>query len=85
MKRTASILAAAATIAAVSATPAVAVPTHLHCMTNASGNTHSIARGITLQAPHDTLHNFHENVHTGAFAGTNPQIITADLTEPYSC
>jgi hypothetical protein len=63
-----------------------AVPGHLHCMTNASGKTHAIAVGVTLHAPHEpALHNFHENVHLGAFAGNNPQTIVPDLTEPFGC
>ena len=84
MKRLSSTLIAAA-VSAVAAAPAAAYPNHLHCMTNASGQTHAIARGIAYQAPHGALHNFHERVHAGAFAGTNPQTLTADTTEPYSC
>jgi hypothetical protein len=81
-----AVLVPAILLGAFGQVPASAVPTHLHCMTNASGNTHAIARGITLHAPHDTaFHNFHNNVHLGAFAGNNPQTITVDLTEPFSC
>ena len=79
-------LVAAVLLVAFAPAPASAVVTHLHCMENASGNTHAIARGVTLHAPHEpALHNFHANVHQGAFAGTNPQTLTADTTAPYSC
>lgn len=60
--------------------------THLHCMTNASGTTHAVARGVTLQAPDDpAFHNFHGNVHLGAFSGVFPHTITVDFSAPYSC
>lgn len=64
---------------------AQAVPTHLHCITTPNGNTHSIAQGVTLNAPHDTaFHNLHSNVHLGAFA-TNPIPISADASAPFTC
>jgi hypothetical protein len=75
-----------ALLAVLGAAPASAVPPHLHCVENASGNTHSIARGVTLHAPHESaFHNFHGNVHLGAFAGNNPNVISADLTAPFTC
>ena len=84
--RRCAVLVGAILLAAFGQIPASAVPTHLHCMTNASGNTHAIAQGVTLQAPHDTaFHNVHNNVHLGAFAGNNPQTIAVDATEPFSC
>lgn len=62
-----------------------AAPQHLHCITNASGNTHSIARGVTFMAPHDTaFHNLHGNVHLGAFT-KNPNQISADSAAPFNC
>lgn len=43
-------------------------------------------KAVVLHAPHDSaFHNFHANVHLGAFAGNNPNTITADLTEPFAC
>lgn len=43
-------------------------PTHLHCLTT-PGGVHSIARGVTLHANHETaFHNLHSKVHQGAFA-----------------
>ena len=55
---------------------ALAVPLHLHCMEDGSGKVHSIARGATFHAPHETaFHNVHSNVHVGAFAGNNPHQI----------
>ena len=84
--RKVAVLVPAILLGAIGQVPASAVPTHLHCMENASGKTHAIAQGVTLNAPHDTaFHNLHGNVHTGAFAGQNPQTITVDLIEPFSC
>ena len=80
------LLVPALLLAGIGAAPASAGPAHLHCMTNASGNTHAIAQGVTLHAPHEpALHNFHQHVHTGAFGGTNPHTVTADTTAPFSC
>ena len=54
------------------------MPGHLHCLTT-PGGTHSIARGVSLQAPHEpALHNLHEHVHLGVFVeGDNPNTLTA--------
>ena len=63
-------------------------PTHLHCLTT-PGGTHSVARGVTLHANHQTaFHNFHAVVHLGPFnptTGSNPHPLTPDFTEPYTC
>lgn len=73
------LVASAVVIAAgVAAPSADAVPLHLHCLTNGSG-THSIGRGVTANAPHDTaFHNLHFNVHVDVFmAGKNPHTLAA--------
>lgn len=80
------LLVSTVLLATLGAAPASAAPLHLHCMTNASGQTHAIGMGVTERAPHDpAFDNFHRNVHFGAFAGRNPHTITIDLTQPYSC
>lgn len=80
-----SVLTALLGLMLLPAGRAQAVPQHLHCISTPSGNTHSIARGVTFMAPHDTaFHNLHGNVHLGAFV-TNPNQISADLVAPFSC
>lgn len=65
---------------------AVAVPTHLHCMTTAAGDVHSLGRGVTLNAPHNSaFHNLHGQVHLGAFASHPLGTLSADFTAPYTC
>ena len=81
-------LVAAVLLLAVSAASALAhpPPTHLHCLTTASGDIHSIARGVTLHGNHETaFHNLHSLVHQGAFASHPLGSLAADLTAPYSC
>jgi hypothetical protein len=76
MRKLAITVAALGGLAVIPA-PASAVPLHLHCLTT-PGGTHAIAGGVTANAPHNTaFHNFHNNVHTGAFAGQNPNTVTA--------
>ena len=77
MRRIVVVLAAVTGLAVMPAS-ASAVPGHLHCLTT-PGGTHSIARGVSLHAPHEpALHNLHENVHLGVFAaGDNPNTLTA--------
>jgi hypothetical protein len=59
---------------------------HLHCLTTASGNTHSIARGVTLNAAHDTaFHNLHGLVHQGAFAEHPLGPLGADFGPVFEC
>jgi hypothetical protein len=66
--------------------PSVAVPTHLHCLTTPDGQVHSLGRGVTLKAPHDTaFHNLHGQVHLGAFASHPLGTLSADFTAPYTC
>jgi hypothetical protein len=57
------------------------VPRHLHCMTNASGTTHAIARGLTANAPQSAFETFHFGVHLGVFVqGPNPQTLDPSFT-----
>ena len=66
----------------VAAAPAEAqVPRHLHCMTNASGNTHAIAGGLTANAPQSAFETFHFGVHLAVFAnGPNPHTLVPSFT-----
>ena len=73
-------------LGAISAVPAAAVPTHLHCLNLDNGKSVAIGFGVTTQAPHDTaFHNLHGNVHVGAPATQGGLTFTADFTAPYSC
>jgi hypothetical protein len=65
-----------------SAAPANAqVPRHLHCLTNASGNTHAIARGLTANAPQSAFETFHFGVHLAVFVqGPNPHTLMPSFT-----
>jgi hypothetical protein len=57
------------------------VPRHLHCMTNASGDTHAIAGGLTANSPQSAFETFHFGVHLAVFAnGPNPQTLTPSFT-----
>jgi hypothetical protein len=52
------------------------VPRHLHCLTNASGNTHAIAGGLTANAPQSAFETFHFGVHLAVFVeGPNPHTL----------
>jgi hypothetical protein len=63
--------------AAIVPAQASAVAPHLHCLTT-PGGTHAIALGVTHHAPHETLENFHSNVHLGVFVnGNNPNTLAA--------
>ena len=58
---------------------------HLHCLSTPNGETHSIARGVTLMAPHEpAFHNLHDNVHLGAFVG-HKLTLSPDTTAPFTC
>jgi hypothetical protein len=69
-------------ILALTAAPANAqVPRHLHCVTNASGNTHAIAGGLTANAPQSAFETFHFGVHLGVFVqGPNPHTLMPSFT-----
>ena len=92
LRRTLTAAAATSLLLAGLAGQALAHPpaTHLHCLTTPSGNTHGIARGVTLHANHDVaFHNFHSIVHLGPFHpvdGANPlPPLAPDFTAPYTC
>lgn len=85
-RRTLAAIGATALLLAAFAGQALAAPQHLHCLTTPTGDVHSIARGVTLHAPHDTaFHNLHGNVHLGAFADHPLGSLQADLTAPLTC
>lgn len=57
------------------------VPRHLHCLTNASGDTHAIAGGLTANAPQSAFETFHFGVHIAVFAeGPNPHTLVPSFT-----
>jgi len=57
------------------------VPRHLHCLTNASGNTHAIAGGLTANAPQSAFETFHFDVHLAVFVqGPNPHTLMPSFT-----
>jgi hypothetical protein len=57
------------------------VPRHLHCLTEASGNTHAIAGGLTANAPQNAFETFHFGVHLAVFVeGPNPQTLMPSFT-----
>jgi hypothetical protein len=68
--------------ALIAAAPAQAqVPRHLHCMTNASGQTHAIAGGLTANAPQSAFETFHFGVHLGTFVeGPNPHTLAPSFS-----
>ena len=77
-----AVLAGVLTGALALAAPANAqVPSHLHCLTNASGNTHAIANGLTANAPQSAFETFHFGVHIGVFVqGPNPHTLEPSFT-----
>ena len=86
VRRTIVALAVSAALLAALGGQAVAVPVHLHCMTTANGDVHSLGRGVTLNAPHDSaFHNLHGQVHLGAFVGHPLGTLSADFTAPFTC
>lgn len=89
VRRTLVAMAATALLLAALAGQALAHPPgpgqHLHCLFTPNGEVHSIARGVTLMAPHEpAFHNLHANVHQGAFVG-HPLALGADTTAPFAC
>ena len=57
------------------------VPRHLHCLTNASGDTHAIAGGLTANAPQSAFETFHFGVHLAVFVqGPNPHTLMPSFT-----
>jgi hypothetical protein len=76
------VLAGLATATVALAAPAEAqVPRHLHCLTNASGETHAIAGGLTANAPQSAFETFHFGVHLAVFVqGPNPHTLMPSFT-----
>jgi hypothetical protein len=78
VRRALAAMATTALLLAALAGQALAHPPepHLHCLTTPNEDAHSIARGVTFMAPHDTaFHNLHGKVHLGPFnpvTGTHP-------------
>jgi hypothetical protein len=63
------------------ATPAGAVPRHIHSITTPAG-THEFGGGVSLHAPCTAFLNLHENVHLGVFAsGDNPNGISVEFID----
>lgn len=86
VRRSLAVVAATAALLAALSGQAVAVPTHIHCLTTPNGNVHSLGRGVTLNEQHDTaFHNLHGHVHQGAFADHPLGTLSADFTAPYTC
>jgi hypothetical protein len=66
-------------VALAAASPAGAqVPRHVHSVTT-PGGPHEIGRGVSFNAPCVAFLNLHQNVHLGAFAGTNPNTISVEF------
>ena len=87
VRRTLAAATLTAALMAALAGQALAGHTHLHCLTTPAG-THSIARGVTLHAPHGAFSNLHSNVHLGPFnpsTGLNPLSLVPDTSVPYDC
>jgi hypothetical protein len=85
------VLSLAATALAATAGQANAqqVPRHFHSLETPSGETHTIAQGLTASAPCQAFLNFHAIVHTEVFGvvdgaeGTNPLgPLTAQVVQP---
>jgi hypothetical protein len=76
------VLAGLVTATVALAAPAEAqVPRHLHCLTNASGETHAIAGGLTANAPQSAFETFHFGVHLAVFVqGPNPHTLMPSFT-----
>ena len=58
---------AAGALAALAGQAQAQVPRHLHSLTTPSGKTHTIAQGLTTNAPCGAFLNFHGFVHTEVF------------------
>ena len=71
MRSLISALILALSCTALTATPALAVTLHLHCL-HTPGTITAIAGGLTANAPHAAFDTFHANVHQGAFVNNSP-------------
>jgi hypothetical protein len=66
-------------LALAAASPAGAVPRHVHSITT-PGGTHEFGGGVSHHAPCVAFLNLHENVHLGVFmAGDNPNAISVEF------
>jgi hypothetical protein len=68
-------------LALAAASPAGAVPRHVHSITT-SGGTHEFGGGVSFHAPCVAFLNLHENVHLAVFAsGDNPNPISVEFID----
>lgn len=70
MRRLLVALVAAGGLAAVVPAQAQQVPRHFHLLTTPSGQTQTIAQGLTESASCQAFLNFHATVHTEVFGVT---------------
>lgn len=70
MRRLIVGVVAAAALAVGAGSAAAHPPQHWHCLKTPSGNWHLIAHGVTENADHRALEEFHFNVHRGVFGVT---------------
>jgi hypothetical protein len=61
------------------ATPAAAIPRHVHSITTPAGTT-EFGGGVSNSAPCVAFLNLHENVHLGAFE-PNPNTVTVEFID----
>lgn len=74
-------LFASIVLALAAASPAWAIPRHVHSITT-EGGTHEFAGGVSTQAPCVAFLNLHENVHLAVFvAGDNPNAISVEFID----
>jgi hypothetical protein len=67
MRRLIVLSLAASALAATAGQANAQVPRHFHSFATPSGETHTIARGLTTNAPCRAFLNFHGIVHTEVF------------------
>ncbi len=87
MRKVVVALAAAGALTLMAAPAQGQVPRHFHMLTTESGKTHTIAQGLTINAPCNAFLTFHGFVHLEVFgagtAGKNPQgPLTAQVPDP---
>jgi hypothetical protein len=78
MRKLVVLALAASALAATVGQANAQVPRHFHSVTTPSGDAHTIAQGLTTNAPCEAFLNFHQIVHTEVFGvvggaeGKNP-------------
>jgi hypothetical protein len=89
MRRLAVLSLVATALAATVGQASAQVPRHFHSFATPSGETHTIAQGLTTDAPCQAFLNFHGIVHTEVFGvvggteGKNPLgPLSAQLVQP---